>query len=136
MRTVSRWLLVACAATLLASAPCSNAQGRRGSISASCPSGCDPAPSIFQVPSGYVARGFAIQSLVAGKACSGTQEQLRGFSIRRGGQTVLVFYFGPSGPVSDPLPVEDLELAAGTYELYAAPASGASVTLSFQVVSP
>jgi hypothetical protein len=105
------------------------------SITASCPAGCSPAPTFFKVPQGAVARGFAIQSLESGAACSGQPERIKGFSIRNGGQTALVFYLRPSGPVSDPVPLEDLELSAGTYQLLAAPAAGASVTLTYSLVT-
>lgn len=106
----------------------------RVSVSASCPAGCTPAPTSFHVPGGSVAKGFTIESLGAGVPCSGDAERIKGFSIRSGGQTVLVFYLRPSGPVSDPVPLEDLQLSAGTYQLYAAPAAGASVTLSYKLV--
>ena len=81
---------------------------------------------------GLSARAFVIRSLSPGSACSGTPPQtLRGFSIRRGAQTVLVYYTGPTGTVSDPVPIQELELPSGTYQLYAVPAAGAGVSLSF-----
>jgi hypothetical protein len=110
-------------------------QGGRETITASCLPGCRPIPTSFQVPRGSVGRGFAIRSLEAGTPCSGDPERIKGFSIRNGGQTVLVYYLRPSGPVSDPVPVEDLELSAGTYQLLAAPAAGASVTLAYSIVT-
>ena len=107
-------------------------QERSASVSASCGRDCVPAPSAFEVPRGFSARAFAIRSLSPGSACSGTPPQtLKGFSIRRGAQTVLVYYIGPDGTVSDPVPIQELELPSGTYQLYAVPASGAGVNLSF-----
>jgi hypothetical protein len=131
-----RGIILASAALLLAlglSSP--GQQGASGSISASCPAGCKPGATSFQVPRGAVARGFAIRSLEAGRPCSERPERVKGFSIRNGGQTVLVFYVRPTGPVSDPVPLEDLELSAGTYQLFAAPAAGASVTLTYSLVA-
>jgi hypothetical protein len=55
---------------------------------------------------------------------------MAGFSIHRGQDTVLVYYTGPNGAVSDPVPLEDLVLGPGDYSLRSAPARGASVTLS------
>jgi len=135
MRAISTGLRLTCAAVLIASGLAMIGQPRRVSVTATCLQGCRPSPSSFQVPPGVLAKGFAIRSLTAGRACSGSSEQVKGFSIRRGDQTVLVFYLGPAGPVSDPLPIEDLELAAGAYQLYAAPASGASVTLTYSLVT-
>lgn len=107
-------------------------QDRSASVSASCGRDCIPAPSVFEVPRGLSARAFAIRSLSPGSTCSGASPlTLKGFSIRRGTQTVLVYYIGPTGTVSDPVPIQELELPSGTYQLYAAPASGAGVSLSF-----
>ena len=107
-------------------------QNRSASVSASCGRDCIPAPSEFEVPRGLSARAFVIRSLSPGNACSGASPRtLKGFSIRRGAQTVLVYYIGPTGTVSDPVPIQELELPSGTYQLYAVPASGAGVSLSF-----
>jgi|WetSurMetagenome_2_1015567.scaffolds.fasta_scaffold02137_4 hypothetical protein len=136
MRAAWRGFRSASATLLLALALSSpGQQGGKSSISASCLPRCRPSPTSFQIPRGTVARSFAIQSLQAGAACSGEPERIKGFSIRSGGQTVLVFYLRSSGPVSDPVPLENLELPAGTYELLAAPASGASVTLTYSLVT-
>lgn len=103
-------------------------------LSTRCGSGCNPSPAPFEIPSGNRARHFEIRSLVAGRPCDGKGgDPLKGFSIRKGQTTVLVYYLGPGGPVSDPTPVEDLELGSGSYSLYAAPAAGASVTLAFSI---
>ena len=119
-------LLVAC----LAAYP----SGRETLCSASCGPSCDPPPVGFQVPAGERALGFRIVSIIPGKPCSGKRsEALAGFSIRRGQETVLVYYQGPGGTVSDPVSLEDLELPPGKYELFAIPAAGASVTLSFHL---
>lgn len=135
MATRWRCILLASTALLLGLAPSSSSpQAGRVSVSASCPPGCTPTPTSLRVPGGSVAKGFAIESLGAGVPCSGDAERIKGFSVRSGGQTVLVFYLRPSGPVSDPVPLEDLQLSAGTYQLYAAPAAGASVTLSYKLV--
>jgi hypothetical protein len=124
------------ATLLLVSGMVVASQDRSSSVSASCGRDCIPAPTEFEVPPGDIARAFAIRSLSPGSACSETTPRtLRGFSIRRGAQTVLVYYTAPTGTVSDPVPIEELELTSGTYQLYAAPASGAGVTLSF-VVGP
>lgn len=105
---------------------------RSSSVSASCGRDCVPAPSQFEVPRGATASAFTIRALSPGSSCSGAPPRtLKGFSIRRGAQTVLVYYIGPSGTVSDPVPIQELELSPGTYQLYAVPASGAGVTLSF-----
>jgi hypothetical protein len=107
-------------------------QDRSASVSASCGRDCVPAPSQFEVPRDATARAFTIRSLSPGSSCSGASPRtLKGFSIRRGAQTVLVYYIGPAGTVSDPVPIQELELPSGTYQLYAAPASGSGVTLSF-----
>ncbi len=107
-------------------------QDRSASVSASCGRNCIPAPSEFEVPRDLSARAFVIRSLSPGRTCSGTPPQtLQGFSIRRGAQTVFVYYIGPTGTVSDPVPIQELELPSGTYQLYAVPASGAGVSLSF-----
>lgn len=109
-------------------------EDRSASVSASCGQGCLPAPAEFQVPPGTTARAFVIRALSAGKACSGQPQQpLKGFSIRKRQQTVFVYYMGPYGSVSDPVPLRDLELPPGTYHLYAVPAAGATVTLVFRI---
>jgi hypothetical protein len=105
-------------------------RGRQVSLTSSCGPSCVPAPTAFTVPAGQRAGGFKLVRLSAGRACEGSAS-MAGFSIRRGARTVLVYYDGPDGPVSDPLPLGDLVLAPGSYELLAAPARGASVTLSF-----
>ncbi len=103
-------------------------------LKAACGPGCDPAPAGFTVPMGQAAYFFKVVALTPGRPCAGgKRDTVKGFSLRRGGQTVLVYYVKPGGVVSDPLPLEDLELGPGTYELYAVPASGASVTLSFRI---
>ena len=131
-RPLLRRVRMLMAALLLVSGMAASPQDRMASASASCGRDCVPIPSEFEVPQGATARTFAIRSLSAGSACSGPASQtLKGFSIRRGTQTVLVYYIGPTGPVSDPVPLQELELPSGTYRLYAVPASGASVTLSF-----
>ena len=122
------------AALMLVSGMAASPQDRLASVSASCGRDCVPIPSEFEVPQGATARAFAIRSLLAGSACSGPSPQtLKGFSIRRGAQTVLVYYIGPTGPVSDPVPLQELELPSGIYRLYAVPASGAGVTLAYTI---
>lgn len=107
-------------------------QGRAVVLSASCGASCEPAPRGFAVGRGEKARGFQVLNLVPGRYCSGLKgSYLAGFSIRRGRETMLVYYRGPQGMVSDPVPLEDLALPPGQYTLLAAPAQGASVTLSF-----
>ncbi len=103
-------------------------------LTAACGPGCDPAPTGFTVPVPQSASHFRVVTLTPGRPCAGgVRTPVKGFSIRRGGQTVLVYYWTPGGLVSDPVPLDDLELGPGTYQLYAAPASGARVTLSFRI---
>ena len=119
-------LLLAC----LAAHP----SGREVSLFASCGPSCNPPAVDFQVPVGEKARSFRIISIIPGKPCSGKKTlALAGFSIRHVQDTVLVYYQGPEGTVSDPVPLEDLELPPGRYQLSAVPAAGASITLVFQV---
>ena len=100
-------------------------------LSASCGPGCDPQPSSFTVPAGHRASQFRIQSLTPGQPCSGGKvEPLAGFSIRRGSNTVAVYYRGSGAAVSDPVPLEDLALEPGPYQLLSVPAKGAAVTLA------
>lgn len=101
-------------------------------LSASCGASCEPAAESFQVPSGHRACDFRILALRPGEPCSGGEgKPMAGFSIRSGRDTVLVYYTGPGGAVSDPVPLENLVLEPGPYGLYAVPARGASVTLSY-----
>ncbi len=110
------------------------AEDRTVSLSASCGASCAPAPSAFAIPQGHRGRAFRLASLVRGELCAGKSPRaLAGFRIRRGRETVLVYYEGPDGVVSDPLPLEDLVLGPGVYELLAVPARGASVALTFQL---
>lgn len=121
-------------AALLLPAGHTGCRERQVSLTASCGPSCVPAPTAFTVPAGQHASGFRLARLSAGRACAGDgAASLAGFSIRRGARTVFVYYDNPDGPVSDPLPLEDLVLPSGTYELLAAPARGASVTLSFSL---
>ena len=100
-------------------------------LSAACGAGCSPPARRFEIPQGHDASGFRILSLGPGEPCQGPPGRtMAGFSIRRGQDTVLVYYKGPNGAVSDPVPLEDLVLGPGDYSLSAAPARGASVTLS------
>jgi len=100
-------------------------------LSASCGADCNPAPRAFTVPPGHRASQFQIQSLRAGEPCSGEKEgPMAGFSIRKEGDTVLVYYRSAKGLVSDPVPLEDLTLEPGQYKLLAIPAKGAAVSLS------
>jgi|GEM_PF-4545529 len=118
----SAWLL--CGASLV-----SNPQELV--LSASCGLGCDPKPSSFTVPAGHKAAQFRIRSLTSGEPCSGgKREPLAGFSIRRGGDTVVVYYRDSGGVVSDPVPLENLTLEPGPYLLLSVPAKGATVTLA------
>lgn len=111
-------------------------QARRVELTAACGTGCAPSPVPFVVPSGCVAERFAILRMIPGRACAGERaERLSGFSIRRGREVAFVYYPGPRGVVSDPVPLEDLSLGPGAYALLAAPAEGASVTLEFQVAA-
>lgn len=101
-------------------------------LSASCGAGCSPPAHRFEIPQGHYASGFRLLSLRPGEPCQGPPGRtMAGFSIRRGQDTVLVYYTGPNGAVSDPVPLEDLVLGPGDYGLSAAPARGASVTLSY-----
>lgn len=110
--------------------------GREALCSASCGPSCDPSPVDFHVPAGERAQGFRIVSIITGNPCSGKRSgALAGFSIRRGQETVLVYYQGPGGTVSDPVSLEDLELSPGKYQLFALPAAGASVTLSYSLMA-
>ena len=133
-RPLTRRLRTPFAAVAVALCLAGSAQSGVATLSASCGQGCAPSPAEFQVPSGATARAFAIRSLSAGKACSETAQQpLKGFSIRKGPQTVFVYYIGPYGAVSDPVPLQNLELPPGTYHLYAVPATGAAVTIVFRL---
>lgn len=124
-----RTVLAVCLCALVAAFA---SQGRTVVLSASCDANCEPAPRGFAVGRGEKARGFQVLNLVPGRYCSGQKgSYLAGFSIRRGRETVLVYYRGPQGTVSDPVPIEDLVLPPGQYTLLAAPAQGASVTLTF-----
>ena len=99
-------------------------------LSASCGPGCDPTPTPFTIPAGHRAVQFRVQSLRPGEPCAGSKAAtLAGFSIRRGSDTVIVYYKGPRGVVSDPVPIESLVLEPGSYALLSVPANGATVTL-------
>ena len=105
-------------------------------VSASCGADCQPAAHAFEVPDGQRASGFRILSMRPGAPCSGGGEKpMAGFSIRRGSDTVLVYYTGPSGTVSDPVPLENLSLEPGRYALLAVPARGASIALSITLLA-
>ncbi len=123
-------LWVAAAVLLLALVP---AAQEGGSPSASTGPGCRPVPTSFGVPEGSFASRFRVVSLRPGAPCSPNGPgPIEGFSIRRGSLTVFVCYKEASGRVvEDPLPLARLELPAGSYALYAAPAAGASVTLAY-----
>ena len=122
-------ILVAAAALAAWAGP-----ARRVELTATCGSGCDPSPVPFVVPAGHGAEGFAITRMVPGRSCAeGESERLSGLTIRRGRQTVFVYYPGPRGVISDPVPLGDLVLGPGNYSLSAAPARGALVTLEFEI---
>jgi hypothetical protein len=109
-------------------------RGDSVALFAKCGPDCEPSPASFAVPAGNEAAHFRIVALQAGKYCSNSNGRtLAGFCIRRGGQTVFVYYHRPQGPVSDPVPLDDLVLSRGRYELLAAPAKGASVRLAFDL---
>jgi hypothetical protein len=129
-RTLGPLLL---AAALAAAA---GGQARRLELTAVCGSNCDPPPVPFSVPAGHSAERFSLLRMVPGRACAGADsEKLSGFSIRRGREVVFVYYPGPRGIVSDPVPLGDLVLGPGSYALSAAPAQGASVTLEFEIAA-
>lgn len=94
--------------------------------------GCEPSPAVFRVQQGRVATRFRVENLHAGQPCGEGGGATEGFSIRRGSTTVFVYYYGADGGVvSDPCPLKSLVLEAGSYALYAAPASGAAVVVSY-----
>ncbi|MCI4397973.1 MAG: hypothetical protein JHC34_03955 [Acidobacteria bacterium] len=107
--------------------------GQEGqTLRASTLGGCEPSPAVFRVQQGSVATRFRIQNLRAGQPCGEGGGATEGFSIRRGSTTVFVYYYDSNGEiVSDPCPLNSLELEAGSYALYAAPASGAAAVISF-----
>jgi hypothetical protein len=120
--------------TLLALALALAARGDSVNLFASCGPDCTPSPVVFTVPIGMEAAHFRILDLKAGKYCSkANARKLDGFCIRRHGQTVFIYYHQPHGIVSDPVPLDDLVLSKGRYELLAAPARGASVRLAFEL---
>lgn len=110
-------------------------QGHEVFVSASCGGSCEPAPKHFVVPPGREAGSFRVVSLVPGTFCAGKKGRyVAGFSIRRGNKTVMVYYTSPTGPVADPVPLDDLVLQAGDYVLLSAPAKGASANLAFKLL--
>jgi hypothetical protein len=109
-------------------------RGDSPTLFAKCGPDCEPSPASFSVPAGKEAAHFRIVALQAGRYCSNSKGRtLAGFCIRRSGQTVFVYYHRPQGPVSDPVPLNDLVLPKGRYKLLAAPAKGASVRLTFDL---
>ncbi len=128
---ILKWLPIA----LLLARTVVYSQGHEVFISSVCGASCEPAPRHFVVPPGREAASFRIVSLVPGTFCAGKKGRyVAGFSIRQGNQTVMVYYTSPTGPVSDPVPIDDLTLPSGDYDLFAAPAKGASVNLAFRLV--
>ena len=122
-------------AALLLTGTLAFSQGHNVFVSSTCGGSCEPAPRHFVVPPGREAASFRIVSLVPGTFCAGKKGRyVAGFSIRQGNHTVMVYYTSPTGPVSDPVPIEDLTLPSGDYDLYAAPAKGATVNLAFKLV--
>ncbi len=123
-------LLVACAAVLVL------AQARRVSLRSACGPDCRPEAGTIEVPAGMRAEAFRVDDLVAGACCTGGgTRRLAGFSIRRGAQTVLIYYMRPRGPVSDPVPLDSLTLSEGRYEFRVVSARGASAAISFDLVA-
>jgi hypothetical protein len=127
-----KWLPIA----LLLACLAAFSQGHEVFISSSCGASCEPAPKRFVIPPGREAGSFRVVSLVPGTFCAGKKgRKVAGFSIRRGNKTVMVYYTSPTGPVSDPVPLDDLVLPAGEYVLVSAPARNASASLAFKLLA-
>ena len=130
LRLLFAVLLVACAAVLML------AQARRVSLRSACGPDCRPEASTIEVPAGMRAEAFRVDDLVEGACCTGGgTRRLAGFSIRRGSRTVLIYYLGPRGPVSDPVPLDALTLSPGRYEFRVVSARGASAAVSFDLTA-
>lgn len=96
---------------------------------------CRPQGQGIVVPDGLRAVRFRVLSLSAGRPCGGDPDAaVEGFSLRRGGGTVFVYYRDGRGrTVADPVPLRSLELPSGVYSLCAAPSAGAAVSLAWEL---
>lgn len=100
---------------------------------------CRVKTGTIMVPKRSRAVHFKVAASSPGRPCSKEVEAVRleGFSIRTKDRTVFVLYVDADRrTVSDPVPLSVLALPPGNYKLLAAPASGAAVTLSYELEEP
>ena len=135
-KSVSRFLLL-----LLLAGMCTliilnlSASEKHPTVSSSCNSSCSVKPGIFEVKGGTRAISFKIVQLKPGRCCGdGKKMAPAGFSIKSDGKIIFTYYVTANETVSDPVPIDQLMLDSGRYEILSSVATGSYVKLSMEVV--